>query len=58
MTALIHLALTGDGTVVAQFINTADCAEFCRARGLCHLPFNPGNRHGTPVPVTGSRYSV
>lgn len=58
MTALIHLALATDGTVVAQFINTADCAAFCLARGLCHVPFNPDNRHGTPVPATGSRYTV
>lgn len=56
MQTLIHMALASDGTVVAHFLEAADAASFCTARGLTHVPYNLTNRDGVPAPVVGSIY--
>jgi hypothetical protein len=50
---MIHLALTDSGLVLAQFITSADAAEFCRTHSACHVPFNAA-RHAPPA--VGSLY--
>lgn len=56
MQTLIPIALALDGTVVAHFMDSADAATFCSAKGLTHVPYNLKNRDGAPAPVVGSIY--
>jgi len=52
---MTHLAISDDFTIVAQFSLYADCAQFCRARNLTHLPFNAAKH---TVPAVGSKYAA
>lgn len=56
MNQLIHLALASDGLVMAQFAESQHAADYCRAHGLTHVPYNLGNREQAPAPLVGTIY--
>jgi hypothetical protein len=53
---LVHLALTYNFLVVAQFAETSDAAGFCEENNLYHIPFNLDNRDNEAAPLTGTVY--
>jgi hypothetical protein len=53
---LIHLALTYNFLVVAQFAVTSVAARFCEENNLYHIPFNLDNRDNEAAPLIGTVY--
>ena len=55
---IVHLALAQNGMVLAHFVESKAAADFCRARGLCHVPYSLVNRESAPAPLVGAVYRV
>ena len=58
MTAMIHLALAADDTVMAHFAESGDAAEYCFDNGYTHVPHNLNNRDRVPAPLVGTVYKA